>query len=442
MSVSTIFSSVTAVRRVPDQYRSSFLHLYADIAWFGVLNGSTLAFIAVYAARLGATGFQIGLLSAAPGMVTMLIALPAGQWLQKRPIGPAVFWSSIFFRLFYVLWVFLPLLLSPILQIEMIILTTFLMSIPGTVLAIGFNGLFAAAVPSVWRGYVAGWRNAAFAISSIIISLICGAILYTVPFPYGFQIVFALGALGALMSSFHIYFVKTFDDPLYKRDPQQIRERMQDFAEPGQTRTWHVGRFAIAPRAWLRIKPSDWLSLDVLRGHFGLTTLLLFFFHTAQFMIIPLVPLFIVNSLGLDDQIISWGSAVYYVAMLLAATQLPRMSDRWTQKQLLAVGILIMAQYPFWLGLAWDVTFYMVASFIGGVSFALVNGVLGNYLLERMPEDERPSHLAWYSWGLNAAILIGSLLGPFVAGFTGLAAALLIGAALRLLSGMALWKWG
>ncbi len=440
MSVSTVSS--TAVRSVPEHYRHSFLHLYADIAWFGVLNGSALAFVAVYAARLGATGLQIGLLSAAPGMVTMLIALPAGQWLQTRPIGPAVFWSSIFFRLFYVTWIFLPLLLAPAMQIEALIVITFMMSVPGTVLAIGFNGLFAAAVPPEWRGYVAGWRNAAFAISSIIISFVCGVILNNVPFPYGFQIVFALGAFGALMSSLHIFFVRPLHDPLNKRDSQPIQTRIQDLADPGQTRTWLVGRFAIAPRAWMRLQPREWLSIDVLRGRFGRTTLLLFAFHAAQFMIIPLCPLFIVNILGLDDQTISWGSVVYYLAMLAAATQLPRMSDRWSQKQLLAVGILIMAQYPFWLGLAWDVTFYMVASVVGGISFAMVNGVLGNYLLERIPEDQRPSHLAWYSWGLNAAILIGSLLGPFIAGFTGLATALLIGAALRLLSGFALWRWG
>lgn len=78
MSVSTVSSpSATAVstRGVPASLRRNFLHLYADIAWFGVLNGSALAFVAVFATRLGATGWQLGLLSAAPGLVTMLIAL-------------------------------------------------------------------------------------------------------------------------------------------------------------------------------------------------------------------------------------------------------------------------------------------------------------------------------------------------------------------------------
>jgi hypothetical protein len=36
--------------------------LYWDIFWFGITAGSTITFQAVYAARLGTTGFQIGLL--------------------------------------------------------------------------------------------------------------------------------------------------------------------------------------------------------------------------------------------------------------------------------------------------------------------------------------------------------------------------------------------
>ena len=43
--------------------------LYWDVLWYGILAGSTLAFQAVYAARLGASGFQIGLISAGPAVV-------------------------------------------------------------------------------------------------------------------------------------------------------------------------------------------------------------------------------------------------------------------------------------------------------------------------------------------------------------------------------------
>ena len=53
---------------VPAEHRSNFRHLYLDIAWFGVLAASSLGFVGVYAARLGATAFQVGLLSVGPAI--------------------------------------------------------------------------------------------------------------------------------------------------------------------------------------------------------------------------------------------------------------------------------------------------------------------------------------------------------------------------------------
>ena len=40
--------------------------LYLDIMWFGLLAGSAQAFLSVYMTRIGASGFQVGLLTAAP----------------------------------------------------------------------------------------------------------------------------------------------------------------------------------------------------------------------------------------------------------------------------------------------------------------------------------------------------------------------------------------
>ena len=61
--------------------RWNLRQLYWDVFWFGTLAGTTLAFLAVYSARLGASSLQIGLLSAGPAVVSLLFTLPAGRWL-------------------------------------------------------------------------------------------------------------------------------------------------------------------------------------------------------------------------------------------------------------------------------------------------------------------------------------------------------------------------
>jgi hypothetical protein len=71
-----------------------------------------MAFVAIYAARLGATSFQVSLLTAGPAVVNLLFSLPAGRWMQDKSLVRVTFWSSIWHRLGYLVFILLPLLLA------------------------------------------------------------------------------------------------------------------------------------------------------------------------------------------------------------------------------------------------------------------------------------------------------------------------------------------
>ena len=193
---------------IPKEYHSNFIHLYFDIAWFGVLSGSAINFLSVYATRLGATGLQIGMLGAVAAIVSLMIAIPASHWIEQRHTGRAVFSASVYYRLGFLLWIFLPWIFTDQQQIWALIVITFLMAIPFTPLSVGFNALFAASVPTQYRAHVAGIRNVTLAITYMATSLLSGYLLKTIPFPIGYQIVFAIGFFGAAMSSLHLYFIK------------------------------------------------------------------------------------------------------------------------------------------------------------------------------------------------------------------------------------------
>ena len=97
-----MFSSLTRFFRqtaVPPQYHATFRHLYYDIAWFGVLSGSVINFMSIYATRIGATGLQIGFIGAMSAVVNLFLAIPAGRWLSKRNTSRAIFWSSVLYRI-------------------------------------------------------------------------------------------------------------------------------------------------------------------------------------------------------------------------------------------------------------------------------------------------------------------------------------------------------
>lgn len=407
---------------IPEKYRSNFIHLYFDIAWFGVLSGTAVNFLNVYATRLGASSTQVGLLTASAAIVNLFLAIPAGHWISKRHTGKAVFWSSVLFRIGYLFWIPLPWFLNEQGQIWALIVLTFLMAIPLTPLGVGFNALFAEAVPDRFRARVAGTRNVTFAIAYMLTSLIAGYILKNTEFPGGYQVIFVIGAFGAAMSSYHIYHVKPLLDEMIAPPSAPI-----PVSEPKP----------VPPRGMTAA-----LRLDVWQSQFKNVLLALFIFHFAHYLSNPLYPIFNVRVLNLNDSHLGNGTALYYLSVLIASTQLGRIVHRFGNKRVTGWGVAGMATYPIMLAFAHNVWQFYVLSFIGGFLFALVNGAYANYMLERIPPDDRPSHLAWYTIMFNFAVLASSLIGPVAADAIGLIPALVAFGVARILAGLFLLKWG
>jgi MFS family permease len=310
----------------------------------------------------------------------------------------------------------------------------------GTGLAVGFNALFAAAVPPEWRGYVVGTRNALLSITFIITSLISGYILTRWPGEFGYQIVFTIGFVGAMLSSLHLWFVRPqADSPTAGNGPS-----LGDQARPGW-RGWVDGmRVTVGLRFLTRDGKRPFLipNRHIWRGPFAPILGLLFGFHLAQFLAIPIFPLHWVEVLQLNDQVIGWGTAVFYLAVLIGSTQLAQLTDRFGNKRLMAIGTFTMSLYPALLAVSHNIEMFLLTSAVGGLSWSIVGGAIANYILEKIPDGERPEHLAWYNLVLNAAILLGSLGGPLLANQVGLITSLWIAAVARGLIALGFWKWG
>jgi MFS family permease len=418
---------------VPVEYRPNFMHLYLDIGWFGVLSGSAINFLNIYATRLGATVFQIGLISAVSAIVSLFLAIPAGRWLQNQHTGHAIFWTSVLYRLGYVPLIFLPWLFSAQGQVWAIIIITFLMAIPLTPMGVGFNALFAEAVPSEYRAHVAGIRNVVLSVAFIVSSLISGYILDTIAFPVGYQVVFGIGFLGAAMSSFHLFFVKPFENNVHP--PRFDDAPLLETSQPGlpQPQPDFIKRIASA---------LGTLRLDIWQTPFRNVLLGLFGYHLAQYLALPVFPLYNVYVLRLTDNHIGIGTALFYLMVLFGSTRLSKTVQWLGHKRVTGLGVAGMALYPFLLAWSDQVWQFYFVSLIGGYIWALAGGAFANYMLEHIPADDRPSHLAWYTIILNMAVLIGSLGGPIFADRLGLSNSLLLFALLRFLSGVAILKWG
>lgn len=424
----------------PADQRRYFYHLYADVAWYGLLAGSGMAFLSVYLTRLGAGAQALGLLNAGPALMGLALTLPAGRWLQNRPIGRAVLYTAFIHRLGYALWILLPLLLAPRQQIQVYILLTLLMTVPGTALSVGFNALYAAAVPPRDRGRVAGVRNATLAVTYVITSLASGYILSNMPLETGYTIVFIIGFVGAVGSTVHMWYLRKLTGR-EGVDPTNIRSALGDFANPGSMRSGNNGmRSSVALRVFARGRAI--LRPEILTTPYGMVVGALFLFHFAQFIPIALFPLMWVNELGFSDQQISVGTAVFHLSVLIGSLQLARLTDRKGNLWIMVTGVVGLSLYPLIIAYTWGFPLYVVASLVGGAAWSMVGGALANYLLEIAPHDDRPAYLAWYNIALNAGILLGSLAGPLLADLMDIRPGLLVGFALRLLGAWAIWGAG
>jgi predicted MFS family arabinose efflux permease len=269
---------------------------------------------------------------------------------------------------------------------------------------------------------VAGVRNAVFSVVITVTALISGALLETIPFPHGYLWIFLTGFLGAILSSWALLSLRV-------RPPEPAEEKPPN-VPINQVLSSHSTSLA------------SMLRLDILKTPFGRVIGLLFAFHLTQYLPMPVFPIFAVQTMHFSDQIIGMGNAFFYICVSVGSTQLVRVSEKFGSRGAVASGAILLSFYPLLMSITTGETMYLVASVVGGFAWSLVGGAIFNYLLEKIPFDDRPGHLAWYNLVFNAGILIGSLMGPVVAGLVSIPLSLAIFGSLRLVSGFAILRWG
>jgi Na+/melibiose symporter-like transporter len=208
-------------------------------------------------------------------------------------------------------------------QIWALIILAFLMAIPLTPLGVGFNALFAESVPDRFRAHVAGTRNVTFAIAYMLTSFGAGFILKSLPLETGYQVIFALGAFGAAMSSYHLYHIRPMQEEIFP-----LQSAPQPDASP-----------AIDPPRGFKSA----LRLDIWGTPFRNVLIALFFFHLTHYLPTPLYPLFNVRVLNLNDNNIGTGTALYYLTVLIGSTQFRRIAHRYGKKKVTGFGAAGMA---------------------------------------------------------------------------------------------------
>jgi MFS family permease len=410
-----------------------------DAFWFGTLAGATLAFLAVYSARIGASSLQIGLLGAGPAVVGLLFSLPFGRWLEGKSLIRSTYLSAFSKSVGYLVLVSIPwLFIEPQMQAWVIVVLILVMSVAGTLSAISFNALYAEIVPVEWLGRAAGWRTALLAVIVALTTILSSFLLERIIFPLNYQVVFLIGACGALMSSYHLSRI---------RHPSDLDAHTWDLST-----SMRVSIILAHWLDWIRkivrkntgepISRKHILRMDLISSPFGLFMAGCLIFYTVQYFSVPIFPLYYVNILHMTDGEIGLGCAIMYASMMIGSLFANRMSVALGHRKLMLLGMTLFGQYTLLLGLSRDATLYYVACLFGGVLSSFLGIGLVNRLMERTPADDRSAHMVLHAIALNIGILAGSLLGPLFGEWIGLRDVLFVSTGLRLLAAVLMWMWG
>lgn len=393
----------------PEQAAANIRHLVWDIVWFGVLVGTTINFLQVYVVRLGASSLLVGAVTYGPALVNVFWQLPAARLMVRT--GWRMRWmmiSGFTHRLAYPLIALTPLLVQdgrPEITVMVLILQAFPVAVANT----SFLSMMADAMPADRMTQIIGWRMAGLGVTTTLSTLLAGQILQRLPFPTNYQLLFMVGWIASLVSSWHISQLRVPDRP-----PQRAAGEGWLRQLGGVLRHPRFGRFLIA--------------VGVLQLAIG--------------MLAPLLPLYWVRRLSATDEQISILVTVASAAAVLGSLLMRRTVGRIGRSRALAVGILGFASYPLLTSLSPTVWWLMPWAALAGLFNSAITVTLFDNLVALTPETDRTNYIATFNACANVALFAGPLFACLLAACpAGPIIGLWIAAAIMLLAGVMVVLW-
>ena len=189
---------------------------YVQIDAVGVSISNVAApFLPVFLTRLGATNFQVGLLSSMPGMTGLVLAILAGRFLQTRKnIVPWYSLSRLMVILCYALTGILTLTVSGDVSGQIVIIATLAIwafaTLPQTALSVAFSVVMNAVAGPKGRYDLLSRRWMIFGLTGVIGTFIVTRVIDLIDFPYNYSLMFLVLSMGGFFS---FYFSRKISVP-------------------------------------------------------------------------------------------------------------------------------------------------------------------------------------------------------------------------------------
>jgi hypothetical protein len=368
----------------------------ADSIFVGIVTAAG-TFLPVFLVRLGASGPDVGQLTAIPALTAFALAIPLGRWLQGR--GNIVPWYS---RLRLLAWLayaamagvaaFVP---GPQ-AVHLMLLVWAFASLPSTAGLVAFPIVMDGAAGPSGRFDLLGRRWALAGVSTSIAVALGGQLLNLLPFPTNFEVLFVLISLAGLGSYSLSRRIVIADQP--------ARSTGQRLPAPGLRA---LRQLVGGQRPFVR---------------YELRALV---FTVGVGIAVPILPLFYVHELGAPDAWIGIIGAAQAAGGVLGYVAARRISLRRGGASVVLPSLLVVALVPATQALLSWLPAVAAVAFVSGAAAAGAQLALFDQLMRSIPREHGVTFSSvdqsLQNFGLVVAPNLGGLLAATIGVRPGLA---------------------
>jgi predicted MFS family arabinose efflux permease len=385
--------------------KRNFRNVQIDAIGVSISNVAA-PFLPVFLTRLGASNFQVGLLSSMPGVTGLILAILVGRFLQtRRRIIPWFSLSRLMVISSYAMTGLLTLLLPKSWMITTTLAIWAFATLPQTALAVAFSVVMNAVAGPEGRYALLSRRWAIFGLTSVVGTFIVTRVIDRVTFPLNYAYMFLGLSLGGLIS---FYFSNRITLPDQNTPPLTT----------GQTPKESLQNYLLL----LRRNPA-FVAFASKR----------FVYFSALALSTPIMPLFLVREVGASDAQIGSINMVFTMVMLVGYFLWPRVSKRSGGRFVLLATTLGMVFYPALTATTHHVESIMLFAAIAGLFQAGLDLVFFDELLKTIPVEYSATFVSLAQSMQYLSTIIFPMVGTFLAGYLGLGGVLWLCALLRLM---------
>jgi Na+/melibiose symporter-like transporter len=367
------------------------------------LANAAAPFLPVFLARLGASNFQVGLLSAMPAFTGLLFSVAVGGWLlSQHSVAPWYARGRFLSILAFGLTGLVTLVLPSTYSVPAILVIWALATLPQVMVNVTFSVVMNAVAGPKLRYDLLSRRWSVMGLITAVCIALTGQVLQYLRFPFNYQIAFMFLSLGGLIS---LYFAGRL------RLPDNSRQNGP--AQPARQQWRAIGGLLRGQPAFVSVAGKRFLYM------------------AGVALAAPIVPLYYVRVAHADDAAIGLITTAQTLTLLIGYRLWTRLSERRGSRPVLLLTTLALAAYPALAAATRQVWVLAVLAGLAGIFQAGFDLVFFDELMKRVPAGQAPLFVSFDQSAQNLAAVAAPLIGTLLADRLGLGGALLVSGGLR-----------